>query len=92
MALKGIYDRIITGLAGQQVVKKVDVPGVELGIGDAEILNPIIHPYLKPMLQQNFTAKRPQAKTLDDFRTVGRGAQVKLEDFPSTPYTGEGIY
>lgn len=90
--LKGIYDEFIRGIAGRNVVSKKIIPGVELAIGDAEILNPILSPYMLPVTREMKTPTMADVKTMDDLRDVGRGPQVFPADFFYSNYLGEEVY
>lgn len=89
--LKQIYDKIITSLAGGEVIRRPDIPGIELGIGPAEILAPVYHPYMLPSPSMFVKPQVAKIKTMEDLKNVGSGAKISPEDFPHSGYIGEAL-
>jgi len=81
------YHRRFRAVAAQQVYKPVDIPEPALGVGFAEVLNPIIPKQnLAPARTINYT--RDAVRTSDDMIDVGTGKQFTAADFPVTGSLG----
>lgn len=76
-------------------VRPIDRPRVTLGIGDAEILNPIIVPMYTKTIKKTIKQMVPQYDTriLEGLSALakGKGAFVTEASFSRTGYMGEGI-
>lgn len=89
--LKQVYDKIITAVAGGEIIRRADVPGLELGVYPAEMLAPVYHPYMLPSPSMFVRAKIPKVKTMEDLKNVGTGAKISPDDFPHSGYIGEAL-
>lgn len=84
------YRQMLNAHALKSVVRELDLPDPDLGIGFAEILNPVVGPFkLEPPV--NTRVKLGGIKTTDDIITLGTGRQFAQADFPTTGYMGEAL-
>jgi len=84
------YHGSLNAHALKSVVREVDIPDPMLGIGFAEILNPVLPP-VKLEAPANTRVKLESIKTTEDIITLGTGRQFSEADFPLTGYVGEAL-
>jgi hypothetical protein len=86
------YQNIFAKAGGQlNRAKRIAMPNVNLGIGEAEILNPI---HIKQAITNVSNPQKilqPYLRDTDDLDKNGLGSARSLDDFPKDYYYGEAL-
>lgn len=83
------YHRSFNAHALQFMDRGVDIPDIDLGVGFAENLAPVLHQVdFTPVMQP---PQLPKIKTFDQATVDGQGHIVDPASFPATGYLGEVI-
>lgn len=84
------YRTLLNAHAFKTVLRNLYIPEPALGIGFAEVLNPVISPvkYEPPQVAK---VSLKNIKTNEDIVNLGTGRQFTEVDFPRTGYMGEGL-
>jgi hypothetical protein len=82
------YQNIQRAHARASMVKQPEILELSSGMGDAEIIDDLDRQVMPRIPVQK--AKVESIQTMDDTLYLGRGSQVKPDQFPKLYYMGEG--
>lgn len=88
-----IYRKLLQAIALRRLYQEIDIPKPSLGVGQAELAEPIVLPFkLKPRYTGITEWEAPHKwKTVEAADHHGTGPAVKQSDFPHTGWQGEAI-